>query len=65
MYFHLLTIFTSQGHICEGLVSSQIPESHFDILLEVVPLQAQLFWHFVDEVIELDKVIELEMEVGC
>ena len=46
MCFHLLTILAGQSHIGEVIVFSQVPESTFDVLLKVIPLEAQLLWHF-------------------
>ena len=40
---HLLTILTGQGHISEMFVLSQISKGGFNIFLEIVPLEAQLF----------------------
>ena len=43
--FHLLTILTGQSHISEVIVLSQASKGSFDVLLEVVPLEAELFRH--------------------
>ena len=45
--FHLLTILTGQGHISKVSIFSQLSKCTNCILLEVVPLQTQLFWHCV------------------
>ena len=42
---YLLTILTSQGHISELFVLSQISKCRIDILLKIVPLQTKLFRH--------------------
>ena len=42
---HLLAILTCQGHISEILVISQASKSTIGILLEVIPLQTEFFWH--------------------
>ena len=43
MCFHLLTIFTGQGHISEIVAMPQISEGCSEILLEIIRLQMQLF----------------------
>ena len=45
MCFHLLTILAGQSDIGEVIVFSQVPESTFDVLLKVIPLEAELFRH--------------------
>ena len=45
--FHLLTILTGQGHISKVIVLSQVSKGNFDVVLEVVPLEAKFFRHFV------------------
>ena len=42
---YLLATFTCQGHISEILVISQASKSTIGILLEVIPLQTEFFWH--------------------
>ena len=45
MGFHLLTILRGQSNIRKVVVLSQVSKSVFDVLLEVVPLEAELFRH--------------------
>ena len=37
-------IFTSQGHICKVLVISQHSKCWVQVFLEIIPLEAKLFW---------------------
>ena len=39
----LLTILTGQGHISKVIVLSQVSISNFDVLLEIIPLEAKFF----------------------
>ena len=41
----LLTIITGQSHISKVIVLSQVPKNTFDVVLEVIPLETQLFGH--------------------
>ena len=43
---HLLTILTGKGHISKVIVLSQVSKSTFDVVLEVIPLEAKFFRHF-------------------
>ena len=40
--FHLLAILTGQSDISEVIVLSQASKGIFDVLLEIVPLEAEL-----------------------
>ena len=40
--FHLLTILTGKSHISKVIVLSQVSKSIFDVVLKVIPLEAQL-----------------------
>ena len=42
--FHLLTIFTHQGHISQVGVASESSKYGVDIISEMVPLQTHLCW---------------------
>ena len=48
MCFNLVTILTGQGHISKVIGLSQISICTPDIVLEIVPLQAELFIHIGD-----------------
>ena len=44
----LLTILTCQSHISELLVVLQTSKSRTDVLIEVIPLQTEFYWHHTD-----------------
>ena len=44
---HLLTILTGKGDIGKVVVFSQVPKGIYDILFEVIPLEAKFFRHFL------------------
>ena len=54
MCFHLLTILTGQSHISKVIVLSQVSKSTFDVVLEVIPLEAKLLPTFYAAVYELN-----------
>ena len=54
---HLLTILTGQSHISKVIVLSQVSKCTFDVVLEVVPLEAKFFRHF-------DSVCRIEYSKG-
>ena len=60
MGFHLLTVLRGQSHIRKVVVLSQVSKSIFDVLLEVVPLEAELFRH-VEATKSLDKNLDKQM----
>ena len=41
--FQLMTILTGQSHISKVFVLSQVSKCNFYVVLEVVPLETQLF----------------------
>jgi hypothetical protein len=41
---NLLVLFTHQGHIGEVCLPPQITEGTDNVLLEIIPLQAELLW---------------------
>ena len=47
MCFNLIAILTGKGDISKVVVFSQVPKGIYDILFEVVPLEAKFFRHFV------------------
>ena len=51
--FHQLTILNGQGNIRKVIFLSQVPKSFYHILLEIVPLEAKFFRHFVKHKINL------------
>ena len=51
--FQLLTILTGKSDIDKVVVLSQVPKSFYHILLEIVPLEAKFFRHFVKHKINL------------
>ena len=41
--FHLMNILTGQSHISKVIVLSQVSKRILDILLEVIPLETEIF----------------------